>query len=394
MNKMTMENILLVGAGGLGCEVIKNLLIQGIQRLTIVDPDIIELHNLTRQFIFRYNDVGANKAQTAAQRIKERFKHVEVIAIPTPIQELQLSKIAEFDIIISVVDNIQARRWINLTTMVIWQQRQEQEGTKGRTTKLQVPLLIDGGSQELFGHVRVVGDENQPCLECSLPLFADQQVDVPSCSIPREPKTPEDCVRYVLNTKWEDIAKYTGPGQQDVKVIEKVLKDALQYAAVYKIHNVTRELVRKILNNDNINVNTTNAIVAAVITNIILKREITINFYFYSGEGNTVFDNFIIQKHQDCFLCQGRAITLNVDYSQTLQELIDQIETHIKSEGVNITTEEGTVYMASPEGLQKLYRNRLGKPLRELRDVLGERLYVTTRKENMWYCVHLEPWKI
>jgi len=52
----------MVGAGGIGCELLKNLVLTGFGEIHIVDLDTIDLSNLNRQFLFRHEHIKKSKA--------------------------------------------------------------------------------------------------------------------------------------------------------------------------------------------------------------------------------------------------------------------------------------------------------------------------------------------
>lgn len=143
--------ILVVGAGALGNEVLKNLALMGIGNLLIADFDTIEDSNLSRSVLFREGDRGRRKVDAAAQRVKELNSDVKVKTWHGNINfEMGLGVFRHVDAIIGCLDNREARLSINRFSYAInrpW---------------------VDGAIQELMGIVRVFWPNRGACYECTL----------------------------------------------------------------------------------------------------------------------------------------------------------------------------------------------------------------------------------
>ena len=66
---ITKSHVIIIGVGALGCEIAKNLTLVGCGNLTLIDMDIIETSNLSRQMLFTENDRGKLKAEVAAEKL-------------------------------------------------------------------------------------------------------------------------------------------------------------------------------------------------------------------------------------------------------------------------------------------------------------------------------------
>lgn len=87
--------------------------LSGFTRLDVIDMDTIDVTNLNRQFLFRNEDVGASKAETAARRVRERVRGCSVTPHHGRIEDKEDDWYRQFDIIALGLDSLEARAYIN-----------------------------------------------------------------------------------------------------------------------------------------------------------------------------------------------------------------------------------------------------------------------------------------
>jgi adenylyltransferase/sulfurtransferase len=149
--KVRDAKVMVVGAGALGNEVIKNLALMGIGHLFIVDFDKVEAANLSRSILFREGDNNRSKAEIAAARAKSINPDVHVQYMNGDVtSQLGLGILRRMDVIIGCLDNREARLAVN--RFCYWVNKP----------------WVDGAIQELLGLMRVFVPGQGACYECTL----------------------------------------------------------------------------------------------------------------------------------------------------------------------------------------------------------------------------------
>jgi molybdopterin/thiamine biosynthesis adenylyltransferase len=149
--RLANAKALVIGAGALGNEIIKNLALLGVGRILVVDFDQIEHSNLSRSVLYRESDCGRRKADAAAERAKEIYPQLLIEPLhANVVYDLGLGPYRWADVILGGLDNREARVAINRAA-----------------AKVGKPW-IDGAIERLDGVARVFDPAIGPCYECTM----------------------------------------------------------------------------------------------------------------------------------------------------------------------------------------------------------------------------------
>lgn len=297
LEELHRKRVLVIGAGGLGCEILKDLSLSGVKKIDVVDMDTIDVSNLNRQFLFRVADVGKSKATVAAEFVMKRVGGVTIHAHCQKIQDKSVDFYRQFDLIICGLDNVEARRWIN--GLVVGMYDVDDDSTL-------IPL-IDGGSEGFRGQARVIFPRITACYECNL-NYSSAKKTYPVCTIANTPRLPEHCVEYVKMIVWPREHGQREFDSDNPDDLQWVYERSLARAAEFHIGGVTRSLTLGVVKNIIPAIASTNAIIAASCVNesfkILTSCNPNLEYYMqYSGDSEPHTFTFEPERNQECPVC-------------------------------------------------------------------------------------------
>lgn len=151
--KLKTAKVLVIGAGGLGCPVLQYLTAAGVGKIGIVDFDAVDLSNLQRQILFTTEDIGKNKAETAARRLKQLNPLVAFEVYPMRLSAANALDLFEgYDLIVDGSDNFATRYLVNDAAVIA------------------AKPLVYGSIYKFQGQVGVFNYENGPSYRCLFPV--------------------------------------------------------------------------------------------------------------------------------------------------------------------------------------------------------------------------------
>lgn len=187
------SKVLMVGAGGIGCELLKSLALSGFQDIHIIDMDTIEVSNLNRQFLFRHTHVGQSKAKVARDAVLRFRPQISITSYHANVKDsdFNVDFFKQFSVVLNGLDNLDARRHVNRLCLAA-----------------AVPL-VESGTTGFLGQVTVHIKGQTECYECQ-PKPAPKTY--PVCTIT---STPSKFVHCIVWAKELLFAKLFGDKNQD-----------------------------------------------------------------------------------------------------------------------------------------------------------------------------------
>ncbi|KAI6814629.1 putative ubiquitin-like activating enzyme [Hortaea werneckii] len=262
------SRVLLVGAGGIGCEVLKNLVCCGFGSLplaaqkppptdteteakvqqekkpeiVVVDLDTIDLSNLNRQFLFRKQHIKKPKAVVAKETASAFNPSVNIDAHHASIFDSQYNVefFESFDLVFNALDNLAARRHVNKMCLAA-----------------DVPL-IESGTTGFNGQVQTIKKGVTECYDCNPKPV---QKSFPICTIRSTPSQPIHCIVWAKSYLFPEMFGTSEEDSADVAVtegdnVEEVAKLKEEAEALKKVRDLmgksefAQEVFNKVFHDD------------------------------------------------------------------------------------------------------------------------------------------------
>lgn len=153
----------IFGMGGLGTPAAQYLAAAGVGRLTLADPDVVELSNLQRQILYTQQDIGKPKVACAARRLQAMNPDIQIDTLQARLDEKQLAEvISGATVVLGATDSFSSRFAIS-------------DACLGAS----VPL-VNGAAIKMSGQLSVYDYRQRggPCYRC---LYSEDRADQTSC---------------------------------------------------------------------------------------------------------------------------------------------------------------------------------------------------------------------
>ncbi|XP_042209530.1 SUMO-activating enzyme subunit 2-like isoform X2 [Homarus americanus] len=215
-NSIKSCKLLVVGAGGIGCELLKNLVLTGFEEIEVIDLDTIDVSNLNRQFLFHKQHVGRSKSEVARESALRFNPKAKITAYHDTITKSTYGVpfYQKFTVVMNALDNRAARNHVNRMCLAAG-----------------VPL-VESGTAGYLGQVTVIQKGLTECYECQP---KPTQKTFPGCTIRNTPSEPIHCIvwaKHLFNQLFgeadpdEDVSPDSADPEQVGEAGQSALDDA------------------------------------------------------------------------------------------------------------------------------------------------------------------------
>jgi ubiquitin-like 1-activating enzyme E1 B len=228
---ITDSKILMVGAGGIGCELLKNIVLTGFKDIEIIDLDTIDVSNLNRQFLFQKQHVGKSKSAVARESALRFAPDAKIKAYHDSImkEEYGISFYKQFNLCLNALDNRAARSHVNRMCLAA-----------------NIPL-VESGTAGYLGQVTVIRKGITECYECQP---KPHQKTFPGCTIRNTPSEPIHCIvwaKHLFNQLFgeDDPDQDVSPDTEDPEASGDTAGEAAANKEANEAGNVTRKSTKQ-----------------------------------------------------------------------------------------------------------------------------------------------------
>lgn len=147
------QRVFIVGAGALGCELIKNVALMGFGGVSITDMDTVEMSNLSRQFLFRDHHIGQHKSTVAGEQAKRINPSIQISSYEAKVGAETEGVFNEafwerHSAVLNALDNVSSRQYVD-ERCLLYQRPLFESGTLGTkcNTQCVIPFVSESYSQ-------------------------------------------------------------------------------------------------------------------------------------------------------------------------------------------------------------------------------------------------------
>lgn len=225
----------MVGSGGIGCELLKDLVLLGVGEIHVIDLDTVDLSNLNRQFLFSRKDIKQPKSVVAAQTASKFNPAVKIFPYLSDVKNTDLFPVdwfAKFDVIYNALDNEDARTYVNRMCLLVNKP------------------LIECGTAGYNGQTQVILNGVTECYSCiSKPTAKTFAI----CTIRSTPSQPVHVVVWAKNFLFSQLFDFNENSEdliQQEATSDESEEKKLEREAMNKEINELQELKDSIFEQD------------------------------------------------------------------------------------------------------------------------------------------------